>query len=62
MRLNIRLAKQGPDEQLTAEIALTHKELAEARSRTPLKDLPLYRQLRQLSSGVNKRFRPETRL
>ena len=27
-RLNIRLAKQGPDERLTAELAKTHKEIA----------------------------------
>mmetsp|Transcript_3850 Transcript_3850/g.12284 ORF Transcript_3850/g.12284 Transcript_3850/m.12284 type:complete len:258 (-) Transcript_3850:688-1461(-) len=47
VRLNMQLAKLGPNEKLATDIARTHKELAEARSRIPLKDLSLHRQLRQ---------------
>ena len=46
-RINIRLARQGPNERLTEELAKTHKEIAEERGRIPLKDMPLYRQLRR---------------
>eukprot|EP00967_Tisochrysis_lutea_P122505 scaffold202796_cov27-Tisochrysis_lutea.AAC.1 len=46
-RLNIRLAQQGPNAKISLEIARTQKELVEARSKIPIKDLPLHGQLRR---------------